>query len=90
MHSELGAVVLDLTGASRDAVGLPSNGQHLQEVSEAAGGLRIRIEQINNGLSNPNLSPARRAELTEELAKASKNLDAAEQALKGVYPRHGP
>ena len=82
--------VSDLSGAARDVVGLPSGGQHLKEVSEAAGALRIRIEQINSGLSNPNLSSARRAELTAELAKANRNLDAAEQALTGVFPRHGP
>jgi RHS repeat-associated protein len=80
----------DLSGAAREAAGLASGGQHFKEVSEAAQGLRIRVEQINNGLSNPNLSSAQRAQLTAELAQASRNLDAAEQALSGVYPRHSP
>ena len=57
-------------------------------ISEAAGGLKIRIDQLMNGLTNPNLLFQRRLELQEELSRASKGLDAAEKALQGIYPRH--
>jgi hypothetical protein len=79
----------DLVGAAREVrSGVPHGGQHLKEVSEAAGGLRIRMDQIQNGLANPNVRFERRIELMQELSKASKALDAAEQALQGNYPRH--
>ena len=79
----------DLVGAAREvASGVAHGGQHLKEVSQAARGLRGRIDDIIQGLSNPRLSLNRRAELEQELGIASRYLDAAEQALKGRYPLH--
>jgi hypothetical protein len=78
-----------LVGAAREVrSGVPHGGQHLKEVWEAAGGLRKRIDQIQNGLTNPNLRIERRIELMQEFSRASKASDAAEQALQGNYPRH--
>jgi RHS repeat-associated protein len=79
----------DLVGAAREVrSGVPHGGQHVKEVGEAAIGLQRRVDQIMNGLSNPKLTFDRRIELQQELSKASKALDAAEQALQGNYPRH--
>jgi hypothetical protein len=79
----------DLVGAAREIrSGVPQGGQHVKEVSEAADGLMRRIDQIQNGLSNPKLPFERRVELMQELSKASKALDSAQEALKGNYPRH--
>ncbi len=80
----------DLVAAAREAsTGKPYMGQHLKEVREAARGLRIRINQIKNGLSDPNLPSEVRESLSRELSLASKNLDAAEDAIKGKYVQHG-
>ena len=79
----------DLIAAAKEvASGVPYLGQHLKEVREAAKGLRRRIRQINNGLSDPNLSLEQRQALLDELSIASRNLDAAEEAVSGVYKRH--
>jgi RHS repeat-associated protein len=79
----------DLVGAAREvATGVAHGGQHLKEVREAARGLRVRINQIMRGLSNPKLAAEQRQALTQELSVASKNLDAAEQALEGRYIQH--
>ena len=76
----------DLVGASREvATGREHGGQHEKEVREAAKGLRGRIDDINQGLSNPNLEPARRQQLIKELGVASRYLDEAEKALRGEY-----
>jgi RHS repeat-associated protein len=79
----------DLIGAAREAAtGVQQGGQHLKEVREAVIGLRERIKDLNQGLSNPRLSADRRQALTRELSTASRNLDAAEEALRGAYRRH--
>jgi hypothetical protein len=80
----------DLSAAAKEAnTGVPYRGQHLREVRDAARGLRGRIDDIMQGLENPNLAPDARAALTDELGKASKLLDAAETAVKGSFQRHG-
>lgn len=53
--------------------------QHLKEVRESQGGVFDRIQAINQGLANPNLSRENFADLTEELGVLSKLLDATEQ-----------
>ena len=79
----------DLVGAARELVtGVRHGGQHLKEVREAARGLRERIKDLNQGLSNPRLTRQRRLELERELGLASRHLDAAEQALRGRYLQH--
>lgn len=79
----------DLVGAAREVTtGRQHGGQHVKEVGDSVRGLRRRVDQIMNGLSNPKLSPQRRMELMQELSKASKGLDAGEKALQGIYPRH--
>jgi RHS repeat-associated protein len=79
----------DLVGAAREVVtGVQHGGQHLKEVREAARGLRERIKDLNQGLSNPRLMRQRRLELERELGVASRHLDAAEQALRGRYRQH--
>ena len=79
----------DLVGAAREMVtGIQHGGQHLKEVREASRGLRERIKDINQGLSNPRLTRKRRLELERELGIASRHLDAAEQALLGRYLQH--
>jgi RHS repeat-associated protein len=76
----------DLVGAAREiSTGVPQGGQHVKEVRDAARGLRGRIADINQGLSNPRMVAAERGALQKELGVASRNLDAAEQALKGQY-----
>jgi RHS repeat-associated protein len=76
----------DLVGAAREvSTGVPHGGQHVKEVREAARGLRARIADINQGLSNPRMTTAGRDALQKELGVASRNLDAAEKALKGQY-----
>jgi RHS repeat-associated protein len=81
--------IKDLIAAAKEAVsGNPFKGQHLKEVSEAASGLAARIKAINNGLSSPTLSPLERAALTQELATASKNYDAAKEAMAGKFKLH--
>lgn len=81
--------IKDLIAAAREAMtGNPFRGQHLKEVSEAAAGLRARINAINNGLSSPKLTAVERAALTQELSTASKNLDAANQAMAGKFKLH--
>ena len=79
----------DLVGAAREvATGIQHGGQHLKEVREAARGLRGRINDLNQGLSNPRLTRQRRLELQRELGIASRHLDAAEEALRGRYLQH--
>ncbi len=79
----------DLEAASYEsATGQQKGGQHLKEVTEAAESLHKRILQINARLGNPNLPELERQALTNELSVASKNLDAAKQALKGQYTQH--
>jgi RHS repeat-associated protein len=79
----------DLMGAAREvATGAAHGGQHLKEVRDAARGLRARIEDIQQGLSNPRLGREQREALQTELGLASRNLDAAKQALQGEYRRH--
>ena len=84
----------DLSAAAREAkTGIKKSGEHLKEVSEAARGLRERIKDINQGLSNPNLNQTERKALESELGKASKGLDAAERALESRNvepPKEGP
>ena len=79
----------DLMGAAREVgTGVQHGGQHLKEVREAARGLRERLKDINQGLSNPQLTRQRRLELERELGIASRHLDAAEQAVRGRYLQH--
>jgi len=79
----------DLVGAAREvATGVPQGGQHLKEVRDAARGLRARIDDINQGLANPKLGREQREALQKELGVASRNLDAAKQALQGEYRQH--
>jgi hypothetical protein len=59
-----------------------------REVRDAARGLRARIDDINRGLANPKLGRDQREALQRELGVASRNLDAAKQALQGEYRQH--
>lgn len=80
---------MDLVGAAREAkTGTPHGGNHLQEVSEAAAGLRRRIHELESFLTNPKRTPTEIEASLNELGKASKLLDAAEQAMQGQLPRH--
>ena len=72
----------DLRGAARELRGLQSGGQHLQEVREAVGGLRGFIDDLNQALSNPNLSELERTGFGSLLGVASRALDRAEAALR--------
>ncbi len=72
----------DLSAAAREArTGEQFRGQHLKELREAAEGLRERIKDINQGLSNPRLGSEERKALERELGRASRGLDAAERLL---------
>jgi Coiled-coil domain-containing protein 167 len=66
---------------------------HINKVREAVGALRERIEDINHGLSKPDLPSEQRKALENELGKASRGLDAGERALEGRTiepPKEGP
>ena len=81
--------VRDLVGAAREVkTGRPHGGQHVKEVREAARGLRRRVRALQRQLDNPNLTSQQRRDIIRELRKASRNLDGAEAALKGVHRRH--
>jgi uncharacterized protein RhaS with RHS repeats len=72
----------DLSAAARELRGVQTGWDHVTEVREAAQGLRNQIDRLNRLLGNPNLSETNRAALEGLLGRASRTLDAAEQALR--------
>lgn len=74
----------DLRGAASELRGLASGGEHLQEVREAVGGLREFIDDMNQALSNPELSGLQRFAYSRFLGMASRALDDAEAALTRI------
>jgi len=72
----------DLSGAVGEIErGVQQGGQHLKEVSEAMSGLRGFIDDLNQALSNPELTRGARRVYEEALGAASRMLDRAERAL---------
>jgi hypothetical protein len=61
---------------------MSSGGEHLQEVREAAGGLREFIGTMKNALSSGELSAVERAAYGRLLGQASRALDRVEDALR--------
>jgi hypothetical protein len=72
----------DLRGAVKELRGLSSGAEHLQEVREAAGGLRALTKTLTNAMANSDLSQVERKLYERMLGAASKALDEAERALK--------
>jgi hypothetical protein len=68
--------------ASKELNGLLSGWDHVTEVREAMAGLSQTISKLNRVLGNPGIETEARIAAERMLGRASRALDAAEEALK--------
>jgi hypothetical protein len=71
----------DLLGALKDLGGIPSGGNHLQEVSEAARGLSRLISTLRNVLRHPQLGDSDRARADQLLQQATAKLQQVKEVI---------
>jgi RHS repeat-associated protein len=72
----------DISGAVRDAAGVESHGEHLNEVTNAAESLGNLRTSLNGALQNPNLSQDTRQLYTNTVNALTKTINAAKDLKK--------